>query len=185
MAFFDELKGKVTQGTKNLADSTRLNAAIVENKRKIEKLYSTLGQAYYAACKDAPAPETAELVAELNGLFEAIEQAENELRQVRGRGKCPNCGTELPANALFCSNCGFKQPQPEPPAQPERRVCPACGSAVSQEARFCRTCGAPLNAPAEAEPIEEPVTEPMSGEEPTPEPAPAEHIPTAEATERE
>lgn len=191
MAFFDELKGRVTQGTKNLADTTRLSAAIVENKRKIEKLYSALGQAYYAACKDDPAPETAELIAELNGLFEAVEQAENELRQVRGRGKCPNCGTELASNALYCPNCGFKQPQPEPPAQPAKRFCPECGNAVSREARFCNVCGTPLTPPAAPDPVPAPEPDPAPIPEEVPAPSfiptetPSDPVPETNTVENE
>src|SRR4051812_16464938 len=54
-------------------------------------------------------------------------------------GTCQSCGTENPAAARFCMNCG---------AQLERR-CGACGAAAPPQARFCMECGA-ATAPAGA-----------------------------------
>jgi class 3 adenylate cyclase/tetratricopeptide (TPR) repeat protein len=61
---------------------------------------------------------------------------------------CPACGTENPAGAHFCMNCG---------ASLERR-CPACNTTAPAEARFCMNCGASLE-PAAARPPEQPPEE--------------------------
>ncbi|HEX8742176.1 MAG TPA: adenylate/guanylate cyclase domain-containing protein [Thermoleophilaceae bacterium] len=59
---------------------------------------------------------------------------------------CGACGTDNPAGARFCMNCGTALP----------RVCPACGTENPVEARFCMSCGtqlagaAPAPAPAPA-----------------------------------
>ena len=53
---------------------------------------------------------------------------------------CAACGSENPAGARFCMNCG---------AQLERR-CPSCGATAPPEARFCMGCGNPLDEPAVA-----------------------------------
>src|SRR4051794_38207112 len=57
---------------------------------------------------------------------------------------CAACGTENPAGARFCMNCGNAL---------ERR-CPNCGTPAPAEARFCMNCGSALDgsAPAPAAP---------------------------------
>ena len=45
---------------------------------------------------------------------------------------CPKCGTENPAGAKFCSNCGT-------PLGP--KTCAKCGAEVPQGAKFCPECG--------------------------------------------
>src|SRR5215210_8611598 len=47
---------------------------------------------------------------------------------------CSSCGTENPAGARFCMNCGTAL---------ERR-CPSCGTPAPDGARFCMNCGASL-----------------------------------------
>ena len=51
---------------------------------------------------------------------------------------CAACGTENPAGARFCMNCGNAL---------ERR-CPNCGTPAPPEARFCMNCGATLDGPS-------------------------------------
>lgn len=167
MAFFDDLSKKVSQGTKNFADSARLNGVIGENRKKIEKLYASLGQRYYEAHRQDAAPEFPELMEELNALFDGIAQAEDALRQLRQRGKCPNCGAETAQNALFCAVCGTKLPQPEPPTPAGPKFCAVCGNPLAPGVRFCNACGNPVAQPEK--PAAEP--EPAPAE---PEPAPAE-----------
>ncbi len=45
--------------------------------------------------------------------------------------KCWNCGSENPAGAKFCSNCG----------QPQQRPCPNCSTVNPAGAKFCFNCG--------------------------------------------
>ena len=58
---------------------------------------------------------------------------------------CSNCGTENPANARFCKQCGSRL----------SRVCANCGNPLAEDARFCNYCGTPVygtgafNAPAD------------------------------------
>lgn len=53
--------------------------------------------------------------------------------------RCTNCGTENPAAAKFCKNCGVKL----------SARCPACGHEIDPEDKFCGECGTPLS-PARA-----------------------------------
>lgn len=50
--------------------------------------------------------------------------------------KCVKCGTQIPSNAKFCSNCGEKV------EIPKKLFCSECGQPISPEAKFCIHCGA-------------------------------------------
>lgn len=49
--------------------------------------------------------------------------------------KCAKCGTQIPANAKFCFNCGQKI------EQPQKIFCTECGSTMPVDAKFCMNCG--------------------------------------------
>lgn len=49
---------------------------------------------------------------------------------------CGSCGTQLPARAKFCLECG---------AAVGPRRCPGCGHEVAPNAKFCIECGTALN----------------------------------------
>ena len=47
--------------------------------------------------------------------------------------KCPNCGTEIADNAMFCTECGKHIPR--------GNVCSYCGASVNNGDDFCQNCG--------------------------------------------
>ena len=53
---------------------------------------------------------------------------------------CAKCGTQNPAGAKFCSNCGTTQQAPEPASV----ECPSCHAQVQDGSKFCATCGTSL-----------------------------------------
>ncbi|MCR5667362.1 MAG: zinc ribbon domain-containing protein [Eubacterium sp.] len=52
---------------------------------------------------------------------------------------CPNCGTQMRANAKFCLKCGTAKPIVE--TKPAARFCPNCGTKAEEDAVFCENCG--------------------------------------------
>jgi class 3 adenylate cyclase/DNA-binding SARP family transcriptional activator/tetratricopeptide (TPR) repeat protein len=59
-------------------------------------------------------------------------------RRAPATGGCPQCGTENPGGARFCSSCGTSL----------RQSCASCGSDNPAGHRFCAGCGAALDLPA-------------------------------------
>ena len=53
---------------------------------------------------------------------------------------CAKCGTQNPAGAKFCSNCGATQQAPEHASV----ECPSCHAQVQGGSKFCATCGTSL-----------------------------------------
>jgi membrane protease subunit (stomatin/prohibitin family) len=51
---------------------------------------------------------------------------------------CPNCKTQLPAGAQFCSNCGAKIVS--------TIACPKCNAQLPAGSKFCSSCGASIVA---------------------------------------
>lgn len=101
---------------------------------------------------------------------------------------CPSCGTQAPAGAVFCDNCGFdlrhvapSAPAPAPAAaMPVAEAagpnCPVCGHPNVPGAVFCENCGAEMSATPASQPVAElaaiPVETPaIVDEAPLPEPA--------------
>jgi hypothetical protein len=91
---------------------------------------------------------------------------------------CASCGSQLPADAKFCAECGAAV----------RTPCPACGAQRTAGARFCAECGArfddgssagPAAVPApQVTPAVAPIAAPISA----PIAAPAEVTPVATAS---
>lgn len=155
MAFFEQIGKRLTdvgqgvaQQTKNFTDVTRLNSVISEKERKISQLYAMLGQAYYEQHREDPAAEEAQTIEELNRTFAEIRQCQEEIRQIKGAVKCPNCGADAAPDALFCNACGARLPKTAVPAA-ETRTCPNCHAQVGKDNLFCNHCGTKLENPAE------------------------------------
>ncbi len=55
---------------------------------------------------------------------------------------CPNCHTNVPAAAMFCTPCGFNFAQaPAPVAEKTTVTCPSCHFEVPAGSAFCPNCG--------------------------------------------
>lgn len=58
---------------------------------------------------------------------------------------CPDCGTELDADANFCIECGADVQDVEPGTD-ELTACPSCGTDLEGDEHFCANCGEDLDA---------------------------------------
>ena len=80
MAFFDEMKNRVTQASQSAAKSakefseiTRLNGEISDAESRINQLYNQIGYEVYCAYSAHPLPEAADLIEQVNALHDKIE----------------------------------------------------------------------------------------------------------------
>lgn len=115
MAFFEQIGKKITdagqgaaQSAKNLADVTKLNSSISDKEKKISQLYFAIGEAFFQAHKGEVGGEQSENIAAINALLAEIDQCREEIKQIKGVTKCPNCGADVKLGAAFCSACGTK-----------------------------------------------------------------------------
>lgn len=172
MAFFEQLGKKISdagqgisQSTKNLAEISRLNSAIAEDKKHIAGYTAAIGESYYRRHRDDPMNEEPERINNINKLYAEIARYEDRIKELRGIGKCPNCGADVPNGAAFCNACGARQQPPKAMETPVSGVeCPNCHNIIPEGNRFCTNCGAP--APQKpVEPSAEVPAEPNTGSE--------------------
>ena len=152
MAFLDSLGGRlknagqsIAQSTRNFADVTKLKKSISDYEKQIAGLYTVIGKAYYEKHKDEADAENKENIVKINSLFEQINELKLQIKEIEGFVKCPNCGSDVPADASFCNHCGGKiQKEPEGISK-----CPNCGKEVADDALFCNNCGCKITKEAE------------------------------------
>ncbi len=121
MSFFDDLtkKAKVVAATasekaKDAADAAKVSAAIMAEKRELDKNYRAIGQ-WFVCEYEAEAPEAiADVVAAVKASQEKIAQLQASRGQGEGAPETAAAGT----------------------------VCPVCGKI--SDSKFCPHCGAPM-----------------------------------------
>lgn len=167
MAFFENIGKKITdagqgvaQQTKNLTDTTRLNAKIAENKKKMSQLLFEMGNDYYKKHRKDAACEEQGYIDQVNALFYEIIKCQKEIEQIKSAEVCSICGARIEAGAAFCMGCGTRlgadELEADEPAEDTARRCPVCGAAVEDGSAFCMCCGSKLaNTDSRAEPVME------------------------------
>ena len=148
MAFLNDLGGKIknagqsiASSTKNFADVTKLKKNISDYDKQITELYTIIGKSYYEHHKDDTDAEDKDSILKINSLVEQVDNLKQQIREIEGFKKCPNCGGDVSATALFCNYCGSKmENEPEVITQ-----CPNCGKDVTSDSLFCNNCGYKLS----------------------------------------
>lgn len=160
MAFFEEIGKKITnagqgvaQQTKNLTETTRLNAKISETKKKMSQLLFEMGNDYYKKHRKDKDCEEQEYIDQLNVLFHEILKCQKEIEEIKNATVCKVCGSRIAEGAAFCMSCGTRigADVEEDTADYDEaiRKCPACGAPVDENSVFCMACGTKLEDAAE------------------------------------
>ncbi|MDE7042459.1 MAG: zinc ribbon domain-containing protein [Oscillospiraceae bacterium] len=120
MSYFEEMtqKAKAAVSTaagkaREVADSAKISAAIIAEKRELDKSYRALGQWYACEHQEGEVPAAVadimaavrasqEKIAELQASREAAETAESAAPEEGA--VCPVCGKIT--NTKFCPHCG-------------------------------------------------------------------------------
>ena len=98
-----------------------------------------LGLGVGMAAMGAMAPQVGEMLKGFNVGGIAGAGGTTEANQPAQTAKCPTCGSELPANAKFCLECGTKIEL----LSDNEMICPACGK-KTPKGKFCIECGQSL-----------------------------------------
>lgn len=123
MSYFEEMtqRAKAAVSTaagkaREVADSAKISAAIIAEKRELDKSYRAIGQWY--ACEQA-GEEVPEAIADVIAAVRASQEKIAELQARREEAECA-----------------------EATAPEEGKVCPVCGKI--SDTKFCPHCGAPM-----------------------------------------
>ena len=125
---------------------------------KAQELYTALTQPDIKitpkAKPEKKAPEASEAQSK------RAENGSTKTQKATGTSRkvCPECGTKISQETVFCGMCGYNFNAPPKSAENSsqktkkaangpKKVCPECGTKVSQETVFCGMCGYNFNAP--------------------------------------
>lgn len=168
----NDLGNKVVEKTTSSTENIRLNNSIKDEKRQIANDYEEIGKKYRSMFGSNPAPEFAQLLADIEKREVLVAEYRKKIQQNRGKINCPNCGAEMEYTAAFCASCGAKNAAAEEAAKakaeaeaqaetaaPEtaaleteaaapagEKTCSACGTTIAADNLFCTNCGARQDA---------------------------------------
>lgn len=115
MSAWDNLKGSlfaagrdVSQKAKEVSEVAKLKMDIHTKEDFVEKQFAALGHAYYEANKDHVSEADEAQFTVIKEALEEIERMSQQVLDIQGVVRCPNCGKKVPSDNSFCSDCGTK-----------------------------------------------------------------------------
>lgn len=151
------------------AELEKWNISISEEEKKINDIYSHLGQQYFTLYGANPAPELSEYVKTIQTAQNNIDTYKKMIDDYNSVKRCVNCGAEVPDNALFCMFCATpvsNDTDVTAGLDKSTVVCPTCGETMSKDMNFCTKCG---NKISEIKTTSDAITVPVDEPEPAPE----------------
>lgn len=116
--FFEKISETITAKSKDIAkkakdivDVNTVKSNITEQKKVIRKAYASIGEQYYKEHVDAGQHEYEvefEIIGEANARLKELYVELNSLKKVR---VCPDCGTDVSVESVYCNRCGTKLPE--------------------------------------------------------------------------
>lgn len=166
MAFWDnfsqkasETTAKAVQKAKEMSDIAKLNSMISEEESKINNNYYQVGKLYVTMHSHDHEEEFAGMVASIAESEEKIKSYRQQIQDIKGVVRCPQCGAEVQSGVAFCSSCGAPMPKVQPVNTGDMVRCEGCGAMNKKGVRFCTSCGKPMVHVATSETTGESVTE--------------------------
>lgn len=151
MAFWDNLSQKASETTaramqkaKEMSDIAKLNSMISDEEAKINNTYYQIGKLYVTMHIRDYEEEFSGMITSLAEAEEKIKNYRQQILEIKGVARCPQCGAEVQSGAAFCSSCGAPMPKAQPVNTNDLIPCEGCGSLVKKGVRFCTSCGKPM-----------------------------------------
>lgn len=152
MAFWDNLGQKATETTakaaqkaKEISDIAKFNTAISDEEAKIDKSYYQVGKLYVSMHRHDYEEEFAGMISAVNESEQKIKDFRQQIQDIKGVRRCPQCGAEVPLDVAFCSACGTPMPKVQSINSDDMIRCEYCGAMIKKEMRFCTSCGKPVS----------------------------------------
>ena len=103
---------KIGQDTKNgvqkVSDSVSISNRITAEKKSLERLYASIGEAVYKESPDVAKEGLEDEWAAVKVAYANIASLNDQLNHVKGIIYCPNCGRPAAKGDKFCAKCGFR-----------------------------------------------------------------------------
>ena len=115
---FEEISKKVKKFSKDtmtevqkMNEVRQLNSRISDEKKKITRTYTEIGNKIYELYKEAPLEGFEADIQAIEESIRMMDLLQDQIRNVKGVVLCPCCNMEVNASERFCSNCGNKMPE--------------------------------------------------------------------------
>lgn len=102
------------QKTASAAEMVKLNGKISALSAEVEKLYTQIGRAYYAARAEGAAEDVSALCACIDEFQKQIDAVNQQIEEMSDTRRCPGCGAKRAKDVKFCPDCGAKLVADEP-----------------------------------------------------------------------
>lgn len=166
MAFFDEIKSRITGAAQTVSSKTRdgveLTRISAEERSvgaQIAALYEQIGRGYV---DDEEKTALDELRQRVMALRARLDELAGQKALLRNQNRCPACGATVEKSARYCPSCGRRMPEEAraaSSADAELSYCPVCGAMHKKDERFCAVCGHAYESPAPAAETDAPAPE--------------------------
>ena len=126
-----DMASSVVKSAGDMVELNKMNAAISAEKKKIEKLYTEIGEKCYQTAGDTIDKATfREQLKAIDAGYEAIKEMMEKSAELRRKKVCPNCGRECSMESAFCAACGTKLPEITEEGEGQKKLienCCTCG----------------------------------------------------------
>ena len=147
----NDLGNKVVEKTTSSTENIRLNNSIKDEERQIANDYEEIGKKYRSMFGSNPAPEFAQLLADIEKREVLVAEYRKKIQQNRGKINCPNCGAEMEYTAAFCASCGAKNAAAEEAAKAKAEAEAKAAAEAKAKAEAKAAAEAKAKAEAQAE----------------------------------
>ncbi len=99
---------KVVEKSGTLYSTTKLSLKISKLKSEIDENYKKIGtMAYYNYIgKEVEADDVETLCAQIQSMYNEIDEISAEIAKLKGTLVCDVCGSEIQKGSSFCAKCG-------------------------------------------------------------------------------